>query len=116
MPAEVAALNGKKVNSKAEGSRPEPNVPFILLQFLKISPIILPNMPIILLLFSSVTHICWSVIMKIVTYTKQCHDYTMMYGIMTLHGLKSVEEYYLFVYNSVLIKGIFEHEQSTFQQ
>ena len=46
----------------------------------------------------------------------QCHDYTMMYGYMTLHGLKSVEEYQLLEYNSVLIKGIFEHEQSTFQQ
>ena len=37
---------------------------YSILQFLKISPIILPNMPIILLLFSSVTHICWCV-MKI---------------------------------------------------
>ena len=41
------------------------------------------------------------------------HD---VYDIMTLHGLKSVEEYELYEYNSVLIKGIFEHEQSTFQQ
>ena len=78
--------------------RPEPNMLFIfplilyILQFLKISPIILPNMPIILLLFSSVTHICWC-LMKMVTYTKQCDDYTMMYDITTLHCLKSVEEY-----------------------
>ena len=53
------------------------------------SPYYSHNMPIILL-FSSVTHICLC-IMKIVT--KQCHNYTMMHGIMTMHGLKSVEKY-----------------------
>ena len=40
---------------------------YSILQFLKISPIILPKMPIILLLFSLVIHIA---IMKMVTYTK----------------------------------------------
>ena len=39
----------------------------ISLQFLKTSPIILPNMPIILVRNES-SH-----------YTKQCHDYSMMY-------------------------------------
>ena len=57
--------------------------------------------------------------MKIVTYTKQCHDYTMMYmyGIIRQCVWSKISGRILILYNSVLNKinkGISEREQSTF--